>query len=226
MTSSESSVGATRRLASGRGWMIALALATLGGAGALVAVMATRQAAVTVTLPADTRIVASLDGSITTESARVGDAVALTTIEPIELGDGLLVPKGQALKGEVTHAKGGGRIAGAPELTVRITRFELEGEDYAIAATPFRFKGKNDARESALEIAGGAVAGAVLGEVIGNDALKGAVIGAAAGTAVAVATKGDQIVLPAGTKLRVRLTGPVTVTVTPEPARSPEPDPS
>jgi hypothetical protein len=204
--------------------MIALAVATVGGAGALVAVMATRPAAVSVTIPADTRIVTSLDGSITTESARVGDAVGLTTIEPIELGDGLLVPKGQALKGEVTHAKGGGRIAGAPELTVRITRLEVDGKEHTIATTPFRFKGKNDAGESALEIAGGTVAGAVLGKVIGNDALKGAVIGAAAGTAVAVVTKGDQIVLPAGTKLRVTLTGPVTITVAPE--RAPSPDPS
>jgi uncharacterized protein YjlB len=44
---------------------------------------------------------------------------------------------------------------------------------------------------------------------------RGAVIGAAAGTAVAVATKGNPIVLPAGARLRVELTEPVTVTARP-----------
>ena len=38
-------------------------------------------------------------------------------------------------------------------------------------------------------------------------------MGAVLGTGVAVATKGNQIVLPVGQKLRVRLAAPVTVTV-------------
>jgi hypothetical protein len=41
--------------------------------------------------------------------------------------------------------------------------------------------------------------------------LKGAVIGGAIGTGVAVATKGNEIVLPAGQELRIRLAEPVTV---------------
>ena len=54
-------------------------------------------------------------------------------------------------------------------------------------------------------------AGAIIGEVVADEATKGAIIGAVAGTAIAVATKGDQIVLPAGQRLRVRLTEPVTL---------------
>jgi len=91
----------------------------------------------------------------------------------------------------------------------------VDGADYALAATPFRFKGQNDAKESVLEIAGGAVAGGVLGQVIAKAPVEGAVIGAAAGAAVAIATKGDQIVLPAGVVLNVKLTEPVEVTFRP-----------
>ena len=47
--------------------------------------------------------------------------------------------------------------------------------------------------------------------------MKGAVVGAAIGTGVAVATKGDQITLPNGQKLRVRLTREVTVQYRPRP---------
>src|SRR4030095_10165209 len=115
------------------------------------------------------------------------------------------------------HVKGGGRIAGAPELTLRFTELEVDGSRYDIAADPIRMRGKSDAKESAIEIAGGTVAGAVIGAVAGggSGAAKGAVAGAAVGTAVAVVTKGDQIVLPAGQRMRVRLAKPVTVSYKP-----------
>jgi len=202
----------------GRGLITAAVVGLLAVGGVVVALVAARPKAVTLTVPQGTRIVASLDKSISTKSAEVGDRVSLTTREPIELGDGVAIPAGQTMVAEVTHSKGGGRIAGAPELTFRIRSIEVDGERYDAEATPFRFKGKDDAVESALEVAGGAVAGAVLGEVLTDRAIEGAVVGAAAGAAVAVATKGDQIELPAGLKLRVRLTEALTVTFRPAPA--------
>jgi hypothetical protein len=68
-------------------------------------------------------------------------------------------------------------------------------------------------------VGAGAVAGAILGGAVGgkHDVAKGAAVGAVLGTGVAVATKGDQIVLPAGQKMRVTLTSGVTVTL-PKPA--------
>ena len=49
------------------------------------------------------------------------------------------------------------------------------------------------------------------GELGASSGFGSATSGFAGGTGVAVATKGDQIVLPAGVQLRVRLTAPVTV---------------
>jgi hypothetical protein len=161
-------------------------------------------------LPAGTTFVAALERTVSTEHASVGQPVELRTTETVTIADGLVLPEGVTLKGEVTHAKGGGRIAGAPELTLRFTRLEVHGEEYRIGADPFRVRGQSGAKESALQIGGGAAAGAVVGAIAG-DVVKGAVVGAAIGTGVAVATKGDQIVLPAGQKLRIRLAEPVTV---------------
>jgi hypothetical protein len=171
------------------------------------------------TIPGGTALVASLERTISTETANVGEPVELRTPEPITLGEGTVLPAGVALKGEVTHAQGGGRIAGAPELTLRFTRLELDGEDYQIAAEPFRLRGKSEAKESAIQIGGGTVAGAVVGAITGN-AVRGAVVGAVLGTGVAVATEGDDIVLPAGQKLRIRLVEPLTVRFRPPPAET------
>jgi hypothetical protein len=202
-------------------WPKVIAVAVILGTVGILAATVIRggNGSVEVTVPAGTTLVGALESTVSTERARVGDRVELRTTEPRVPGSGSAaraLPEGVVLRGEVTHAKGGGRIAGAPELTVRFTQLVVDGTEYPITAEPFRVRGKDDAKESALMIGGGTVGGAVVGAVAG-DAVKGAVVGAVLGTGVAVATKGDQIVLPAGQRLRVRLTEPVTVTYRPEP---------
>lgn len=152
------------------------------------------------------------------EQSHVGDNVELRTTAPIYAGSGDVIPDGVTIYGTVTEARGGGRIAGAPELALRYTDIEVDGNRYPIRADQFRVRGKNDALQSAAEIGGGAVAGGVLGRVIGGKGgtAPGAVAGAVIGTGVAVATDGDQLVLPAGQKLRIRLGSSVRVTYHPE----------
>ncbi|HSD33462.1 MAG TPA: hypothetical protein VLB49_16220 [Gemmatimonadales bacterium] len=171
----------------------------------------------TATIPAGTALVAALEREVSTERSRVGDNIELRTVDPIRLGEGVEIPAGVLVRGTVTEAKGGGRIAGAPQLGVRFTEIEVDGERRSISAQPFHVSGKNDAGKSAVQIGGGAVAGAILGRVVGGKGgtAKGAVVGAAIGTGVAVATEGGHIVLPAGQRLRVRLDGPVTVAYRP-----------
>ncbi|MGH7538098.1 MAG: hypothetical protein ACREMF_05655 [Gemmatimonadales bacterium] len=165
------------------------------------------------TIPAGTTLVAALEHQVSTERNRSGDGIELHTVEPLRLSENVELPAGIVIRGSVIEAKGGGRIAGTPELALRFTELEIDGETHAISTSAFRVKGKNDAGQSALQIGGGAVAGGIVGRVLGGKGgtLKGAVAGAAIGTGVAVATKGDQLYLPAGQRLKVRLSGPVTV---------------
>jgi len=171
-----------------------------------------------VTLPAGTQLVAALQNTVSTENSDPGRRIELITVQPVKLSEQAIVPAGMVVEGEVTHAKGGGRIAGAPELTLRFTRLVSDGESYPIVAEPFRVRGKDDALESAAEIGGGAVVGGVVGAIAGST-VKGAVVGAILGTGVAVATKGNQIVLPTGQRLRIRLSEPVRVSYKPEPTK-------
>jgi len=171
-------------------------------------------------LGAGTTIIAALQSTISTGSANAGDPVVLRTTQAVRVNEMDVVPAGATIRGEVTHAKGAGRVAGGAQLTLRFTSLETQdGRSYPITCEPFRIEGKGDAKESALEIAGGAVAGAIVGGAVGgsDDIAKGALIGAIIGSGVAVATKGDQIVLPAGVKMKVTLTEGVTVTM-PKPA--------
>lgn len=166
---------------------------------------------VDVTISTGKTFVGSLGSTITTEGGETGTPVRLTLSETVDLGGGHFLPEGTRIRGEVTHTQGGGRMGGAPELTIRFNTLVVDGEDYPIQAEPFRLKGKSDTKETVAEIGGGAILGGVVGAVTGAGTVEGAAVGAVLGTGVAVATKGDQIVLPAGQKLRVRLTEPVTI---------------
>jgi hypothetical protein len=165
-------------------------------------------------LVAGTSIVAALQSTLDTGKNHVGDKVELRTLEVVRVNEATVVPAGAIINGEVTHIDPAGRVAGGAELTLRFIELIMpDGRSYAISAVPIRLEGKGDAKESAIEIGGGAVAGGVIGGILGgsDDIAKGAAAGAVVGTAVAVATKGDQIVLPAGQKMRVSLSEPVSI---------------
>jgi len=191
--------GESTSLWSGRTRLVAVILA-VAAAGALAATAATLTSSgtKTATIPAGTLLGGALDRTISTERTDAGASVQLETTTPLRLSDDVIIPAGITIHGEVTHSEGGGRISGAPELTLRFSRLSLDGRDYRIAAEPWRVKGKSDTKESIAEIAGGAVVGGVIGAVAGS------------------ATKGNQIVLPAGQRLRIRLAEPVTVRYTPQ----------
>ncbi len=199
-----------------RGFMFAaLATVALWGAGCGQQ-SAVAESNMTATLLSGTTFIAALQGTVDTGRNHVGDRISLRTLEDVQVNGSMVVPAGATINGEVTHVDPAGRIAGGAELTLRFTELALAGgKSYAISAAPIRMQGKGDAKESAIEVGGGAVAGGILGAILGGkgSVAKGAVAGAAVGTGVAVATKGNQIVLPAGQKVRVTLDGPVTIEV-------------
>jgi len=166
-------------------------------------------------MAAGTVLSAVLQNTVDTGKTTVGQRVTLHTTVPIQVTEAVAVPAGSLVHATVTHVKNAGRMKGGAELTLRFNEIALtNGKTYEITCEPLRMVSKGDGKETAAEIGGGAAAGGLLGGVIGgkNDVLKGAAIGAAVGTGVAVATKGDQIVLPAGKTLDIRLTAPLDLT--------------
>jgi hypothetical protein len=198
------------RVADGRTKLVA-GVMSVAAVGLLAATVARNTGGtVRAKIPSGTRLVAALDNTVSTARTEPGDPVRLRTVKSLELADGTTVPEGIVIEGEVVRARGGGRLAGAPELTIRFTALSLQGQRQEITADPLRMRGKDDLGESAALIGGGAVVGGLVGALAGNTTA-GVAAGAVIGTGTAVVTKGDQIVLPAGQKLRVRLAQAVTV---------------
>src|SRR4030095_6308414 len=111
---------------------LAMGLLLLASAGTATAVIAARHDKKQVTLSEGTALVGALDGPVSTAKAEVGDRVELVRREPLPLEGGSELPGAVPLRGRVTHVKGGGRIAGAPELTLRFTELEVDGSRYDI----------------------------------------------------------------------------------------------
>jgi len=165
------------------------------------------------TLPTGTEFLATLETSIATDKNHVGDQVSLRIVEPISTSGRTIVPTGAVINGEVTHIDPAGSVAGGAEITLRFNQLAMGGKSYPITCEPFRLWVTGDAKESVLEIGGGAIAGGILGGIIGGQkgAIQGAVIGGAVGTGVAVITPGKQLVLQQGLTMKVTLVSPLVI---------------
>jgi hypothetical protein len=123
--------------------IVAGAVITVGAVTAVV--LGGTRARREVTVPAGTELVAALEQTVSTARNHPGDAIALRTVESIPVAPNEEVPAGAVIHGSVAEAKRSGRIAGAPELSLRFTDLEVDGERHPISAQSFYVTGRNDA---------------------------------------------------------------------------------
>lgn len=169
---------------------------------------------VRLTVPEGTQINLALTEPVSSQTAKVGNAVTAELTEAVEVDGRVALPAGTRLAGRVTEAVALHRIGGQAKLAFSFESLRVDGAEVPIAAH-FAREGKSETGKDAATIA----AGAAIGIILGNQAKRndrgrviGGVVGAAAGTAAAAATEGETIELPAGTELRLTLRGDVTVT--------------
>jgi hypothetical protein len=177
---------------------------------------------VTSSAPAGTTFAISLNETLSTGTNSVGDGFTATLQEAILDSEGrTLIPAGASVRGRVTRVQKSGNITQTGVIGLAFESISYGGKSYPLDATVIEAHPEKTTRQStgqqAGKVAAGAAAGAVIGRVLGKDTkstLKGAVIGAAAGTAVAMGTSDIDAVLKAGSTVRVRTDGPITVTRT------------
>ena len=95
-------------------------------------------------------------------------------------------------------------------LTVAFDNINISGRSYPIHATVSQAIESEGIKGEAAKIGAGAGVGAIIGGILGGakGALLGILIG---GGGTIAATEGKDVVLPAGTVLRVRVEQPVTI---------------
>src|SRR6266568_5817263 len=158
----------------------------------------------TLTLAAGTRVGLTASDSISTRSAKAGDAFTATVGQDVKDASGhVVIPAGSAVQGTIAAAEPAPNPNASGQLTLDVKSVSVRGTSYAVDATVESMdtvmKGRGVTKADAAKVGGGAVAGALVGKLLGKNA-KGAVIGgavgAAAGAAAARASRDIDIILP------------------------------
>jgi hypothetical protein len=168
-----------------------------------------------ITLPAGTILPVRLETSLGSDSSHVEDTVRGTLTRAIRVGGAIVIPAGSTVIGSVTSAVRPGKVKGRSYLAMRFHTLVAHDDKYTIRTATIARRGRATKKKDAATIGIPAAGGAVVGGIIGGK--KGAAIGGAAGggagTAVVLNTRGEDVRLPRGTAVSVRLTQPVLVTV-------------
>ncbi|HXN53077.1 MAG TPA: hypothetical protein VN943_14190 [Candidatus Acidoferrum sp.] len=154
-------------------------------------------------VPAGTAITVTIDQSISSKNAKVGQGVVATVAQDVTANGKVVIPKGSHAKLVVSSAQASGRLSTPAKLWLRLKSVEVHGKTYTIATSStgrtMGGKGKRDAGFIGGGAAGGALIGALAGG--GKGAAIGAAAGAGAGTAGAAATGKKEVEFPAETRL-------------------------
>jgi len=159
-------------------------------------------------IPVGTEFDVRLQTRLNSGTAKVEDRFDATTLASYEKNGRVLAPSGSVMRGIVNSVTPAGRgIDRKGSMTLVFDSFTIEGRTYSVRATVTQaLQGQDDNGR----IATGAGVGAIIGGILGGfkGALAGILIG---GGGTIAATEGNDVDLPPGTVLRVRLDAPLDV---------------
>ena len=165
------------------------------------------------TVPVGAKITVVTDQSVSSKTAKIGQAITGSVAQDVTAGGKVAIPKGSPVKLMVSSVQASGRLSTPAKLYLRLRTVTVGGKTYTIATSSagrtLGGKGKRDAGFIGGGAAGGAVIGALAGG--GKGAAIGAAAGAGAGTAGAAATGKKDIEYPAETKLAFTTRAAVTI---------------
>jgi hypothetical protein len=167
-------------------------------------------------VPADSVIGLQIETAVSSDRAKVEDAVRARVTRDVRVRDQVAIPAGARAEGSVTLVDTGGRLKDQARLGIRFHTIVLaDGTRLPINSETVYRDGESPARESAAKIGGGAVGGAVIGAILGGKrgAIIGSTVGAGAGGVAVAASQPNVATLPAGSTVTVRISSPATVTV-------------
>ncbi len=186
-----------------------------------------------VIVPANTTIPLELHNTINTRTAQPGQTIYCTTIYPVVVKNRIVIPVGTYVKGKLTEVKRPGRVKGKAELAVAFDEITLPNgvtkslrnaslsgyggsgnEGFNSKEGKIQGEGTKakDAEAVAISGAEGAGVGSVAGissHHTGLGAGVGGATGALGGLVYVLASRGKDVVLPAGTNLEVSLAVPL-----------------
>jgi len=145
---------------------------------------------------------------------RPGEEFAATLDAPIVVDDHVAASRGADARVRLAEAKTAGRMSGQSQLKLELIAVTINGVPYATKSGFYEQHGASRGTRTAETVGGGAILGALIGGILGHGkgAAIGSAVGAGTGAAVQVSTQGEQVKVPAETKLDFTLQDSVTVT--------------
>lgn len=171
------------------------------------------------TLDAGTRLHLGVSDTITSRTAKAGDAFTATVVEDMTDASGrVTVPAGSTVQGTIVEVKPAPDPYTPGTLRLALNTLTVRGQAYPLDARIDSLEtvrqGRGVTAGDAGKVAAGAAAGAILGRIVGGNrtgTIVGGVVGAAAGAGVAHNTKDSDVVLPAGAHILATLAAALTV---------------
>ena len=164
-------------------------------------------------VPAGTTLPVILATAISSYKNKTGEDFEGNLAAPITVNGETAVPKGAKVTGTIVEAKKQGKFKGEALLTIRLTSIRVGGKDYLISTHTWSDTEKGKGKRTAVVTGGGAGAGALIGGLAGGGkgAGIGAAIGAVGGLAASGGTGGQNVNLPAETKVNFKLAKSLTI---------------
>src|SRR2546426_5343470 len=149
-------------------------------------------------IPAGTHITVTLDQSVSSKNARVGQHVPASVARDVVVGGKTLIPRGAQATLIVASAQSSGRLSKPGKLWLRMHSVQVNGKSHAVSTNlQGRTMGSKATRDT-VAIGGGAGAGALIGGLAGGG--KGGVPraggGARAGAARGAANREEEVAQP------------------------------
>jgi hypothetical protein len=166
-----------------------------------------------VEVPEGTVLTFELLETLRASTSEAGDTFEARLADPIVVEGQTVFQAGAEATGRVLGAVESGRVAGRASLRLTIDEISHDEEPLSLATAPFEAVAESTTDQDAVTIGAGAGIGAAIGAVIGGErgAATGAAIGGGSGTAVVLATRGDDIEIPSGTRVNFVLAAPLEV---------------
>jgi Zn-dependent protease with chaperone function len=165
------------------------------------------------TVPAGTVLMVSFLQTLSSDNSQPGDRFTAQVLEPVLLDGRVVIAAGSTVAGRVVAVQTAKKFGGLAELDLEFTSLRLaSGQERPISAS-FQGQGEAQSKKDAVVIGAAAASGAILGRILGDDehdAVLGAIVGGAIGTGIAARDKGEEVTIPEGVAIEIRLDAPFT----------------
>jgi len=165
------------------------------------------------TVPSGTELDVRLETALNSDTNVVEDRFEATTVVDLRENGRIVVPAGSRVRGVVTAVRDAGRVERKGSLDLSFDQITINGRNYPIRGTVTQALEAGGYKEDAGKIGTGAAVGGMIGGILGG--LKGAIAGILiGGGGVVAATEGQNVEIPVGTVLRMRLDQALAVNTT------------